>query len=117
MRMAIEHLLTMTPGLACDDNDDDSPGNEWRMRSQANPDWLRYTLELRMSHEPGEFAAHCSAGPNLAGGVLSKTAGAWLPDLFQRCFALPLQTDSHLALRRRWRGKAEVSGVAPVEAI
>lgn len=90
LRMTLEHLLTMTPGLACDDNDNDSPGTEWRMQSQSDPDWLRYTLELPMTHEPGEYVAYCSASPNLAGGVLGKATGAWLPDLYQTYFAGPL---------------------------
>jgi CubicO group peptidase (beta-lactamase class C family) len=90
--MTMKHLLTMTPGLACDDNDDDSPGTEWRMQSQTDqPDWVRYTLELPMTHEPGEHVAYCSASPNLAGGVLAKASGAWIPELYQRYFARPMQ--------------------------
>jgi CubicO group peptidase (beta-lactamase class C family) len=96
MRMSLEHLLTMTPGLACDDNDADSPGNEWRMQSQtAQPDWLLYTLELPMIHEPGQFVAYCSASPNLAGGVLHKATGSWLPDLYQRYLAQPMQMGTY----------------------
>jgi CubicO group peptidase (beta-lactamase class C family) len=93
-RMTLKHLLTMTPGLDCDDNDDDSPGSEWRMQSQTNqPDWVRYTLDLPMAHEPGEHVAYCSASPNLAGGVLARASGSWLPDLYQRYFARPMQMD------------------------
>jgi CubicO group peptidase (beta-lactamase class C family) len=96
MRMTLEHLLTMTPGLACDDNDEDSPGSEWRMQSQgAEPDWLHYTLELPMTHEPGEFVAYCSASSNLAGGVLRKATGSWLPELYQRYFARPMQMGTY----------------------
>jgi CubicO group peptidase (beta-lactamase class C family) len=90
-RMTLEDLMTMTPGLACDDSDPDSPGNEDRMQNQAEqPDWLRYTLELPMTHEPGEHAAYCSASQNLAGGMLSKLAGEWLPDFYRDHFARPL---------------------------
>jgi CubicO group peptidase (beta-lactamase class C family) len=91
-RIILEHLLTMSPGLACDDNDSDSPGAEWRMQSQtAQPDWLRYTLELPILHEPGEVVTYCSASSNLAGGVLSRAAGSWLPTMYQTYFAEPLE--------------------------
>jgi CubicO group peptidase (beta-lactamase class C family) len=90
-RMTMKHLLTMTPGLACDDNDDESPGSEWRMQGQTEqPDWNRYTLDLPMVHEPGEHIAYCSASPNLAGGVLAAAADSWLPDLYWKYFAEPM---------------------------
>jgi CubicO group peptidase (beta-lactamase class C family) len=95
-RLTLEHLLTMTPGLACDDNDPDSPGAEWQMQSQMEqPDWYRFTLDLPMVHEPGEHVAYCSASSNLAGGVLGRASDSWLPDLFSEYFAEPLQIESY----------------------
>lgn len=90
-RMTLEHLINMTSGLACDDSDPDSPGGEDRMQNQeAQPDWLRYTLDLPMAHEPGTHAAYCSASQNLAGGVLSRISGDWLPDFYRDHFARPV---------------------------
>lgn len=90
-RMTLKNLLTMTPGLACDDNDDESPGSEWRMQSQTEqPDWNRYILDLPMVHEPGEHVAYCSASPNLAAGMLATATGSWLPDLYREYFAEPM---------------------------
>jgi len=95
-RMTLEHLITMTPGLACDDSDLDSPGNEDRMQSQEEqPDWLRYTLELPMTHEPGEHAAYCSASQNLAGGMLSRLSGEWLPEYYRDHFTGPVDAESY----------------------
>ncbi len=92
-RMTLRNLITMTPGLACDDTDPDSPGNEDVMQSQeAEPDWHQYTLDLPMLHEPGTHAAYCSASQNLAGGVLSRASGQWLPEFFRQHFAQPLGT-------------------------
>jgi CubicO group peptidase (beta-lactamase class C family) len=92
-RMTLEHLLTMTPGLACDDNESDSPGQEETMQSQSEqPDWAQYTLDLPMAHEPGEHAAYCSASPNLALAMLRNATDTWIPELYQRLFAEPLQT-------------------------
>jgi CubicO group peptidase (beta-lactamase class C family) len=92
-RMTLMHLITMTPGLACDDADQNSPGNEDVMQNQeAQPDWHQYTLDLEMIHEPGTHAAYCSGGTNLAGGLLSTATGEWLPEFYRKHFAEPLGT-------------------------
>jgi len=91
-RIRLEHLLTMTPGLACDDNDAQSPGSEDRMQGQQEqPDWWQYTLALPSLHEPGEVVTYCSASPNLVLGVLQHATGIWIPQLFQTYLADPLQ--------------------------
>ena len=90
-RITLAHLMTHTSGLACDDNDPDSPGNEGTMQSQsAQPDWWRHTLDLPVAHDPGTRYAYCSAGPNLVGGALTRATGTWLPELFARTVARPL---------------------------
>jgi CubicO group peptidase (beta-lactamase class C family) len=89
--MTVAHLMTHTSGLACDDNDGASPGNEDVMQSQAaEPDWWKYTLDLPMAHDPGTHYAYCSAGMNLVGAALTAATGTWLPELFDRTVARPL---------------------------
>jgi CubicO group peptidase (beta-lactamase class C family) len=91
-RITLAHLLTHTAGLACDDNDDRSPGNEGTMQSQADqPDWWKYTLDLPTAHEPGTHYAYCSANINLVGGALTAATRTWLPELFDQLVARPLQ--------------------------
>jgi len=90
--LTVEHLLTMSSGLDCDDSNDASLGNEDTMQEQTKqPDWYRYTLDLQMVRAPGEKAVYGSANPNLLGGVLARTTGRWLPDLFRDLVADPLQ--------------------------
>jgi CubicO group peptidase (beta-lactamase class C family) len=89
--MQIEHLLTMSPGFNCDDNDDRSPGNEDAMQEQRNePNWWRFALAVPMARNPGEQAVYCSMNPNLMGAVLSHETGRWLPELFAEQVAAPL---------------------------
>jgi CubicO group peptidase (beta-lactamase class C family) len=89
--MTVENLLTMSSGLDCDDNNDNSPGNEDVMQQQTKePDWYRYTMALPMVRQPGEKAVYGSANPNLLGGVLGRASGRWLPDLFRDLVAEPL---------------------------
>ncbi|MBT9447162.1 MAG: serine hydrolase [Hyphomonadaceae bacterium] len=91
-RITLAHLMTHASGLACNDNDEASPGGEDTMQSQtAQPDWWKYTLDLPMQNEPGARYAYCSGGMNLVGGALTAATGAWLPALFDRTVARPLQ--------------------------
>ncbi len=91
-RMTLEHLITMTSGLACDDWDSESPGGEDRMQNQSDqPDWNRYVLDLPMAFEPGEHPAYCSGGMSLAGAVVARAAGIPLTEYFDRYLARPLQ--------------------------
>lgn len=95
--ITVEDLLTMRSGLACDDNDRQSPGDENNMQSQSGqPDWYKYTLDLPMSRDPGVGrAVYCSAGINLVGGVLRNATGTWLPEFFERHLAQPLGIRSY----------------------
>lgn len=95
-RMTIEHLITMTSGLDCDDWNQDSTGGEDRMQNQSEqPDWHQYVLDLPMVHEPGEHPAYCSGGMSLAGGVVSKASGIPLTDYFDRFVARPLRMGTY----------------------
>jgi CubicO group peptidase (beta-lactamase class C family) len=100
-RITVADLMSMTSGLACDDNDGQSPGNEDTMQSQHRQnDWYRYTLALPMAREPGgQQAVYCSAGINLLGAVVAKTTGQWLPAFFEQRLARPLEMrDYHVNL-------------------
>jgi CubicO group peptidase (beta-lactamase class C family) len=90
--MTLEHLLTMSSGYFCDDNNPDAPGNEERMQDQsAEPDWYRYTLQVPMATAPGEKSVYCSANPNLALGVVGRATGESPLDLFDRLLAVPME--------------------------
>ncbi len=91
--MTVGDLMAMRSGLACDDNDSDSPGGEEAMQRQHDErDWYRYTLDLPMVQAPGaDKAVYCSAGINLLGGVVSNATGRRLTDLFQDWIAGPMQ--------------------------
>ncbi|HMF28566.1 MAG TPA: serine hydrolase, partial [Candidatus Cybelea sp.] len=90
-RITVENLMTMSSGLACDDNDDNSPGNEDTMESQtAQPDWYKYTLDLPMAYDPAVKAIYCSAGINLLGAIVSQATGAALTQYFYDRFAAPM---------------------------
>jgi CubicO group peptidase (beta-lactamase class C family) len=91
-KITLAHLMTHSSGLACDDNEDDSPGNEGTMQGQTRQlDWWKYTLDLPMSHDPGSYYAYCSGGSNLVGAGVAVATKTWLPEFFDRTIARPLQ--------------------------
>jgi CubicO group peptidase (beta-lactamase class C family) len=86
-------IMTMTAGNACDDNDDNSPGNEDKMQSDPKQrDWYKYTLDLAMlKHPGGEDAVYCSGDLNVVGGAVASATRTWLPQFFEQYLARPLQ--------------------------
>lgn len=92
-KVTLRDVMTMTVGNACDDNDDDSPGNEDRMQGDSQiHDWYKYSLDLPMLKEPGgEDAIYCSADLNLVGGAVAAATHNWLPEFFEQNLARPLQ--------------------------
>jgi CubicO group peptidase (beta-lactamase class C family) len=89
--MTLEHLLTMTSGYFCDDNNDDAPGNESRLWEQTDePDFYTFALKLPMASAPGEQAVYCSISSNLALGMLGRATGESPLYLFDRLLAAPL---------------------------
>ncbi|HET6276493.1 MAG TPA: serine hydrolase [Candidatus Cybelea sp.] len=90
-QITVADLMTMSSGLACDDNDDASPGNEDTMQNQPiGTDWYRYTLDLPMAYDPGTRAIYCTAGINLLGAVVETTTGIPLDRYFRDRFAVPM---------------------------
>lgn len=90
--MTLENLINMASGLDCDDNGEDRPGNEDNVTDgEANPDWYRVILDLKMIRNPGDTAVYCSINPHLAGGVLSRVAGRPLPNLMWDLIGEPMQ--------------------------
>ena len=91
-KITLGNLLAHSAGFACDDNVDASPGNEDTIEAdRTHPDWAKVTLDLPMQFEPGTHYAYCSMNINLAGAMLSQASGEWIPALFYRTVARPLQ--------------------------
>jgi len=72
-RITVGDLLSMRTGLACDDRDPSSPGNEQLIYSK--PDWARFTMDLPMVADPGTVARYCSGGTHVAGRLVEQATG------------------------------------------
>ena len=87
--MTLEHLMTMSSGYFCDDNNDDAPGNEDQMWEKQT-DFVKFTLGLPMAFAPGDTAIYCSVNPNLALNTTGRAAGESPFYLFDRLVATPM---------------------------
>lgn len=113
-RITLRHLLQMRSGLACDDWDPKSPGNEEEMYD--TDDWARFMVDVPMQDEPGAVARYCTGGVVLLGAVLEHASGRSVADLSREWLFAPLKvqdfawqragkkgtdTGGHLSLRPR----------------
>jgi len=90
--ITLGHLMTHSAGLACDDVSGTSAGDEVAVQAdRTRPNWTKVTLDLPMQYDPGAHYAYCSMNINLAGATLSQATGEWLPALFEKQVARPLQ--------------------------
>jgi CubicO group peptidase (beta-lactamase class C family) len=76
--ITVENLLACDSGLACEDGNPDSPGEEQKMN--ASPDWVQFILDLPVVDAPGTTGRYCSGGVILLGRILEKASGKRLPD-------------------------------------
>lgn len=86
--LTLGDLLTHRTGLACDDWDAGSPGNESRV--YETEDWVKTLLDLPVVAERGTVARYCSAGVVTAGRMVERATGEPLPAFAQRTLFGPL---------------------------
>ena len=97
--MTLEHLLTMTAGFNCNE-DDSTSANEDVMDNRGIEHWWDYTLNVSLVSAPGDKISYCSTEPHLAGGVLAKVARESQLELFERLVARPMRMRNYyLGLR------------------
>lgn len=71
--ITIANLLTMSSGLECNDWDKKSKGQEDKVYKKK--DWIQYTLDLPMVHEPGTVSKYCSMGVLLIAEIIGQASG------------------------------------------
>ena len=84
--ITVEHLLACESGLACEDGNPESPGEEQKMN--ASPDWVQFILDLPMVESPGGTGRYCTGGVILLGRIVEKASGKrlWAPG--DECYPL-----------------------------
>lgn len=94
-QLALQDLLTMRTGLACNDWDPNSPGQEDKMYNTRS--WIKHVMQLPAKEAPGQNYAYCTGGVILIGAMIAKATGRSIPDFAQRKLFGPLGIR-----KRRW---------------
>jgi len=81
-QITLRDMLTMQSGLACNDHDSKSPGNE--MLIDTKPDWVKATLDLPLINKPGTVGYYCSGGVSVVGRMIENATHMYLPDFAQK---------------------------------
>jgi CubicO group peptidase (beta-lactamase class C family) len=75
--ITLEDLLTMRSGLACNDRDEGSPGQEDKMYRER--DWVGYFLQLPTISPSGQATHYCTGGAVALGRVISEASKRSVP--------------------------------------
>jgi CubicO group peptidase (beta-lactamase class C family) len=86
--LTFRDLLTMRSGLACDDWNGNSPGNESRVYQSA--DWVKFVIDLPIADDPGTRGQYCSGNVVVAGRIVERTSRMALPAFAQQHLFDPL---------------------------
>lgn len=86
--ITIKNMLTQQSGLACNDYDSNSPGNETKIYRTA--DWVKTILDLPMAGEPGDKADYCSGNTIVLGKIVEKSSKSSLYDFAGKYLFGPL---------------------------
>ncbi len=87
-RITLTDLLSHQSGLACDDHDAASPGNEVKLYDSG--DWAKSFVDLPVLADPGTIGRYCSFGIPTAGRVTELAAGKRLGEFAQEVLLDPL---------------------------
>jgi CubicO group peptidase (beta-lactamase class C family) len=87
-QITLSDLLSNQSGLACDDHDRASPGNEVKLYAAA--DWPKAFVDLPAVAEPGRTGRYCSFGFITAGRIIELAAGKPLAEFAQEVLFGPL---------------------------
>jgi CubicO group peptidase (beta-lactamase class C family) len=107
-RMTLRHLLTMSSGLAWDDEGfltANSQNDTSRM--EGSDDWVQYAIDKPMAAEPGKVWNYSDGGAELLAYIFQKETGQDIDDYGQKYLFAPL------GIRHEW--KRTYLGVADTE--
>lgn len=86
--ITIRHLLTMSAGLDCHDQDRGTKGQEDRM--YRSKDWVQYFLSLDPMTAPGDTTLYCTGGVVALGEAIAQATGEDFAAFADRALFAPL---------------------------
>ncbi|HET9389352.1 MAG TPA: serine hydrolase [Steroidobacteraceae bacterium] len=96
-RMTLRDVLTMTTGLQWDEDDPyDDPRND-ASAMEATDDWVQYTIDKPMAHEPGKVFNYNSGATELLAYIFQKQTGQDIESYGEKNLFTPL------GIRHYWK--------------
>lgn len=86
--ITIRNMLTQQSGLACNDRDPNSLGNETKI--YPTEDWTRSVLNLPMDGKPGKKAQYCSGNSLILGKMIENSSKQTLHNFAGKYLFTPL---------------------------
>lgn len=87
--MTFSDFLTMSSGLDCNDWDKKSKGQEDKVYRKK--DWIQYTLDLPVIHDPGTVTAYCTMGVTLVAEAIRQASNMEIDEFAETYLFKPLQ--------------------------
>lgn len=85
-RITVRHLAGMTSGLECISANDEQTLAEMGRA----PDWVQFTLDLKVVHIPGTHFEYCSPGMHVLSAILQQATGMQTAEFARRYLFEPL---------------------------
>ncbi len=92
-RMTIRHLLTMTSGVHWTTAKLAEAGADTDTRFEASYDWVKFTIDLPMSDEPGKVYTYASGNVQLLVHIFNKAVGKDIEEYAAEHLFAPLGID------------------------
>lgn len=89
-RMTLDHLLTMRAGMEWHETDRPLDSTNTTIQLEASNDWIQFTLDQPMIHEPGEVFIYNSGTSHLMSGIIKKATGRYIDDYAEEHLFEPL---------------------------
>jgi CubicO group peptidase (beta-lactamase class C family) len=94
-RMTIRHLLTMSAGIDWNESIPYSDPNNTGVQMEASSDWVAYTINRPMAHEPGKVYHYSSGATQLLAHVFRVATGTDIEEYAVRHLFAPLGIKQH----------------------
>jgi CubicO group peptidase (beta-lactamase class C family) len=94
-RMTIRHLLTMSAGIDWNESLPYSDPNNTGIQMEASSDWVEYTINRPMAHEPGKVYHYSSGATQLLAHVFRVATGTDIEEYAVRNLFAPLGIKQH----------------------
>ena len=94
-RMTIRHLLTMSAGIDWNESLPYTDPNNTGVQMEASSDWVEYTINRPMAHEPGKVYHYSSGATQLLAHVFRVATGTDIEEYAVRHLFGPLGVKQH----------------------